>query len=122
MPALLISTSSPPSAVDRRRHHGSISARLAHVAAARDEAGDLLGERRERPVVDVADENLGAVRGEGAREFAADAGGAGGDQHALRHRFPHLQFFALAHVRLSFTMKWAANCARHPCACIAKGP
>ena len=91
MPALLISTSMPPSASTASGTMRSMSARLAHVATRGGEAGDFLGHRGEVFRVDVADENLGAGRGEGAREFAADAGGTGGDQNPL-HGGPYSSF------------------------------
>ena len=71
---------------DRLRHHGLDLGALCHIAAARDEARDLLAPSDGQPrVVDVADIDLGALRGEGAGKFPADAGRAGGDENALRH-------------------------------------
>src|SRR6185312_715730 len=68
---------------DRLRHHARDFGAAAHVVAAGDEAGDFLGEVGERFLVDVAGEDLGAVLGKRAHEFAADAGRTGGDQYTL---------------------------------------
>ncbi len=72
----------------RLRHHAFDLGAHGHVAAARDQPGDFFGDGRERRLVDVADEDFRASSRKGAREFTADAGGAGGDQDALRHGLP----------------------------------
>ncbi len=73
---------------DRVGHHALDLGALAHVAGLGGEAGDLFRQRIERSGVDVADEDFRAGGGKGAREFAADAGGAGGDEDALGHLIP----------------------------------
>ena len=116
----------PAEGGDRRRHHGLDLGALTHVAAARNEAGDLLGQRRQRTLVDVADENLAAVGGEGAREFAADAGGAGGDQNALNHGAADLLLMPAATMEeparpdkgggaLRPRLRSARDCSAHDC-------
>ena len=84
MPALLISTSSPPSAATASGTMRSISARCPMSQRAAIRPGISLRDLAQRLLVDVADEHLGAVGRESAREFAADAGRAGGDQNFLQ--------------------------------------
>ena len=75
----------PAEACDRVRHHALDVGAARHVARPRDQSGDFFRRRLERLGVDIADEHARASRGKRAREFAADAGGAGGDQNPLRH-------------------------------------
>ena len=54
-------------------------------SAPRGYAGYFLGDCAKGFLVDVADEDFGAIRSKGASKLAADAGGPGCYQDALRH-------------------------------------
>jgi len=75
----------PAQRSDRLWHHALDFGAARHIAAPGDEAGDFLCDGGKRLVVDVTDENLGAVRRKGTRKLAADAGRAGRYQYTLRH-------------------------------------
>ncbi len=85
MPALLTSTSSPPSAATPDATMSSTSRRLATSQRLAIASGNSFANDASASGVDVADEHPCAGRGECVRDLTADAGRAGRDQNALRH-------------------------------------
>ena len=67
------------------RHHPLDLGAARHVVASRGYAGNFLSNCGKGLLVDVANEDFGAARSEGASKLTADAGGPGRYQDALRH-------------------------------------
>ena len=113
MPALLIRTSSPPSAATAFGTMRSISARTAMSQWLAITPG-ISWTMALRALSSMSQtKTVRAVGGEGARKFAADAGGTGSDENTLWHWAPPVfSFCCLLQARLSFTTNGAANA--HP--------
>ena len=83
MPALLTSTSRPPSFASSLREQPLHRGAIGDVATASRVIARVAGGKcRQRHFIDVAGVNLGAFGCEGARDRKPDAACAGGDQHA----------------------------------------
>src|SRR5262249_23766237 len=66
-------------------HHPLDLGAACHVVTPRSYARNFLGDSRKGLIVDVANEDFGAIRSEGTSKLSADAGGPGRYQDALGH-------------------------------------
>jgi hypothetical protein len=82
MPALLTSTSRPPSFASASVNSRWTAVAVGDVARRRGDRGVAGGKFGQRHFIDVAGVNPGAFAGEGARDRQPDAACAGGNQHA----------------------------------------